>query len=333
MASPSPSSDPDPSPRVGAAIGLDMGGTKTAGLLLTADGQVVGSHTLPTPSRQGPAAVLATLEEVTENLLTQAQQLRTEVVAIGVGVPGLVSNSGQLCFAGHLGGEVGLDLAALLPARFMLPTVVANDNTCAGYAEWTAGAGRGFDDVLYVGLGTGIGGGIIAGGVAQRGANGFAGEVGHIVIDRNGELCTCGRRGCWELSASGTALGRQGEQAIVDGRWNAAPDVVRPVSGTDVMDQAALGVNAAVEVVEAFAGHLAVGLVDLALVLDPACIVLGGGVMTRAELLLPSVREQFRVLLGDMSSIRGLPELRAAHFGPRSGAVGAALLALALVLR
>ena len=310
-----------------------MGGTKTAGLLLTANGEVVGSHNMPTPARQGPVAVLATLEEVTENLLTQAQELRIEVVAIGVGVPGLVSNAGQLRFAGHLGGEVGLDLAASLPGRFMLPTVVDNDNTCAGYAEWTAGAGQGFDDVLYVGLGTGIGGAIIAGGVVQRGVNGFAGEVGHIVIDRNGELCTCGRRGCWELSASGTALGRQGEQAIVDGCWNAAPGLVRPVSGTDVMDQAALGVDAALALVETFAGHLAVGLVDLALVLDPGCIVLGGGVMTRAELLLPSVRQQFRLLLGDMSSTRALPELRAAHFGPRSGAVGAALLALAKVPR
>jgi len=310
-----------------------MGGTKTAGLLITPDCEVVGAHTLPTPSRQGPAAVLATLEQVTENLLAQAQPLGREVMAIGVGVPGLVSNSGQLCFAGHLGGEVGLDLAALLPARFKLPVVVDNDNTCAGFAEWTTGAGQGFDDVLYVGLGTGIGGAIIAGGVAQRGANGFAGEVGHIVIDRNGELCTCGRRGCWELSASGTALGRQGEQAIVDGRWDAAPTVARPVSGTDVMDQAALGVDSAVAVVEAFAGHLAVGLVDLALVLDPGCIVLGGGVMTRAELLLPSVREQFRLLLGDMAFVRGLPELRAAHFGPRSGAVGAALLAMAGVIR
>ena len=310
-----------------------MGGTKTAGLLLTANGEVVGSHNMPTPARQGPVAVLATLEEVTENLLTQAQELRIEVVAIGVGVPGLVSNDGQLRFAGHLGGEVGLDLAASLPGRFMLPTVVDNDNTCAGYAEWTAGAGQGFDDVLYVGLGTGIGGAIIAGGVVQRGVNGFAGEVGHIVIDRNGELCTCGRTGCWELSASGTALGRQGEQAIIDGCWNAAPGLVRPVSGTDVMDQAALGVDAALALVETFAGHLAVGLVDLALVLDPGCIVLGGGVMTRAELLLPSVRQQFRLLLGDMSCARALPELRAAHFGPRSGAVGAALLALAKVPR
>lgn len=308
-----------------------MGGTKTAGLLLTARGEVVGAHTLATPSRQGPAAVLATLEEVTENLLTQAQQLRTEVVAIGVGVPGLVSNAGQLRFAGHLGGEVDLDLATLLPARFLLPTVVDNDNTCAGYAEWVAGAGQGFDDLLYVGLGTGIGGGIIAGGVAQRGANGFAGEVGHIVIDRNGGTCTCGRRGCWELTASGTALGRQGEQAIVEGRWNAESGVMRPVSGTDVMDQAAHGVEGALAVVEGFAGHLAIGLVDLALVLDPGCIVLGGGVMTRSELLLPSVREQFRLLLGDMSSMRPLPKLRAAQFGPRSGAVGAALLALASV--
>ena len=312
-----------------AAIGLDMGGTKTAGLLLDADCRVISAHTLPTPSRDGPEAVLATLEAVTTRLRSDAAALDISVVALGVGVPGLVTITGELRFAGHLGGPVGLDLATLLPERFGLPTVVENDNTCAGYAEWSAGAGQGFDDLLYVGLGTGIGGGIIAGGVPQRGAHGFAGEVGHIVTDPLGGPCTCGRRGCWELTASGTALGRQAEQAITDGHWIAPSGLARPLSGATVMAQAALGVAGALQVLDGFARHLAVGLVDLTLVLDPGCIVLGGGAMTRHDLLLPAVRERFGHLLGDSSSARPVPELRAASFGPDAGAVGAALLAFA----
>ena len=311
-----------------AGIGLDMGGTKCAGLLLDAAGQMVAEHIVPTPGREGPEAVLAALTGVAQLMFNKAAERELQVVGIGVGVPGLITLDGELRFAGHLGGRVGLRLGELLPARFGVPAVIDNDNTAAAYAEWVSGAAQGFGDVLYVGFGTGIGGGIISGGVLQRGANGFAGEVGHIAIDPLGPECTCGRRGCWELVASGLAMGRHGERAIEAGTWIPPVGVMRPVRGIDVTDHAATGDVGALAVIEAFARHLAAGLVNLSMVLDPAVIVLGGGAMTRHDLLLPPVAARFRALLGGSADLRPIPALRGAQHGPRAGAIGAALLAL-----
>jgi glucokinase len=298
-----------------AAIGLDMGGTKCAGLLLDHEDRVVADFALPTPGREGPQAVLATLVKVTETLLRVAGENDISVQGLGVGVPGLITKAGELRFAGHLGGKVLLDLPTLLRERFGLPVSVHNDNSCAGYAEWQGGAGQGHEDVLFVGFGTGIGGGIVSGSKLQYGANGFAGEIGHLTIDQNGLPCTCGRRGCWELFASGTALGRQGSEAFD-----------RPVSGVEVMEAALAGNAVAVEVIETFSHHIAKGLVNLIMVLDPSVIVLGGGVLTRHDLLLPMIRSGVHSLMGG-AGLWPLPTIQVARFGPRAGAIGAAMLA------
>ena len=309
-----------------AAIGLDLGGTKCLGLLVDPAGEVLSAHTLPSPGRRGSQPVIDTLLAVARPLVADAARRGVTVAGVGVGVPGLITRHGELRFAGHLGGKLELDLSRVLPPLLELPVAVDNDNTCAAYAEWTAGAAAGLHDVLFVGFGTGIGGGIVSGGALQRGANGFAGEIGHIGAHPSGPQCTCGRRGCWELFASGSALGRQAEEAIAAGRWDAS-GVHRPVQGSAVVASAVDGDSAALEILDRYASHVAAGLVDLTMVLDPSCIVLGGGVMTRHDVVIPLVLPHFRRLLGASSGLRPLPDVRVAHFGAQAGAIGAALLA------
>ena len=306
-------------------IGVDLGGTKCAGVVLSDGNAVVAEAVRPTPI--GGDAVLATIIEVIDELVARAEtraetQAETKAavradgaqqpVRIGVGVPGLVTPDGILRFAPHLFGVREVPLRDLLRAR--LPggahVVVENDNTAATWGERMAGAARGVDDVLYVGLGTGIGGGIISGGVLQRGHHGFAGEVGHMSVDRDGERCVCGRRGCWELVASGTALSRLAGRA-----------------GEDVSAAARAGDAQALDVLDRFAGAVSSGLSNLIVTLDPAVIVLGGGVLDPPEPLLGLIRTRLSPTFGDAGSHRQLPDIRAAELGRRAGAIGAALLA------
>ncbi len=158
---------------------------------------------------------------------------------------------------------------------------VTNDATCAALAEWRFGAGRGVDDMVMVTLGTGIGGGVVAGGRLIVGANGFAGEFGHMVVDPDGPPCPCGRRGCWERYASGSGLAQLARAAAVGGRLRRVVEVAGGdagmVRGEHVQAAAREGDPGAVAVVDEFARWVALGLVNLTNALDPARFVLGGG--------------------------------------------------------
>src|SRR5205823_7234153 len=144
------------------------------------------------------------------------------------GVPGLVDRDGVLRVAPNLRGAAGLAVRQEMQARVGVPVQADNDATCAAWGERALGAARGLDEVVLVTLGTGIGGGLISGGRIQRGANRFAGEIGHMVVDPSGPPCPCGRRGCWERYASGSGLGRLAREAAHAGL---APRVVDLAGG------------------------------------------------------------------------------------------------------
>lgn len=251
-------------------------------------------------------------------------------VVVGVGVPGLVDREGTLRFAPNLPGIEELAVARLGMEATGLDWRVDNDATAALWAEHRLGAARGADDALLVTLGTGIGGGLLAEGRLVRGAHGFAGEVGHMVVDAGGLPCPCGRRGCWERYASGSGLGRLGREAAEAGRGRrlaalAGGDPL-DVRGEHVSAAAAEGDSEAAAVVGVFADWFAIGLANLVHLLDVERCVVGGGLVASGETLLEPVRRSFaeRVVAPDH---RPMIEIVAAELGPRAGAVGAALLA------
>ena len=188
------------------AIGIDVGGTKTAALRVTSDGEILDRAVLETPS-DDMAATLDTMVEAVKSVLSP------DVRAIGVGAAGLVeAGTGRLIFAPNLAWRNVL-LTDHLWDAVGLPAFADNDNNVAAWGEYRHGAARGYRHVLFVGVGTGIGGGIIVDGRLLRGAHGFAGEIGHIVVEPGGPLCGCGNHGCWEQVASGHALTRAGRDA------------------------------------------------------------------------------------------------------------------------
>lgn len=306
-----------------AAAGIDLGGTKCLGLLVDEAGTVVADHRLPTPA--GAAAILDTLAAVIAALGSPAR--------IGLGLPGLVTTDGVLRFAPNLPGAVEVPVVAELRARFPGSMVVAdNDATCAAWAEAQVGAAQGSSHAILVTIGTGIGGGLLSGGRLLRGAQGFAGEIGHMVIDPHGPPCVCGRQGCWEALASGRGLGRLGREAAHAGRAPALlaraggdPEAVR---GEHVTQAAIEGDRDALSVMDAFAGWLALGLANLALAFDPDLFVVGGGLVEAGEVLLGPVRAAFARELAGGGHRREVP-IVPARLGDRAGAIGAALLAAA----
>ena len=309
------------------SIGLDVGGTKVLGVALAADGTVVAEDRLPTPATA--SALVEGLHEITTHL---DRFTGDTSLPVGVGAPGLVTKRGEVLFAPNLPGAHEMDLHGRLGARLgsSRHLVVDNDANCAGWGEALYGSARGAQHAIVVTLGTGIGGGIVSEGRLLRGANGFAGEIGHMVIDPSGPICPCGRAGCWERYASGSGLGRLARDAAHAGRSprlvelaGGDPEAVR---GEHVTRAAQEGDAGALEVIDRFAWWLASGLANLANAFDPEVIVIGGGLIEAGETLMAPTRREF-VRLVEAGSTRPGIEVLPAALGERAGAIGAGALA------
>lgn len=305
------------------AAGIDIGGTKMLGVLIDTEHPevIVAEHRVPTPA--GTDAVVDAIVEVAGGLGPAVG------VPLGIGVPGLVDRGDTFRFGPNLPAVVDVALGSVVGTRLDTLVVADNDATCAAVAEFRAGAGRGHDNGVLLTLGTGIGGGLFIDGTIRHGANGFAGEPGHMVIDPRGPRCPCGRRGCWERLASGSGLGRLGRDAAVAGGLAAAVELAggdpEAVRGEHVVAAARAGDADAGAVLDDFAWWVAAGLANLIDLLDPAIVVLGGGVMEAADVLLERIRAAVpsQVLAADH---RPVVPIAAAALGERAGAVGAALL-------
>lgn len=315
---PKPADDPAVTSR---SIGIDVGGTKCLGIVLEGD-DVVTEIKRPTP--HSPAAIVDTLVDLVRDL--------GDLNSVGVGVPGLVTRLGVVRASPNLVDIADFDVAGQLAQRLSRRVAVENDATCAAIAEWTSGSARGFDDAIVVTLGTGIGGGLIVDGKVVRGRNGFAGEIGHMVVDPNGPPCPCGRRGCWERFASGTALGAMARAVVRGGglkELRSRSGDVSEVRGEHVCELAATGDVEALGILDEFGHWVAVGLVGLANILDPGCLVIGGGLARSHHIVMDPIRRHFADLLYS-PDLRPHPRLEVAHFGEVAGAMGAAIVARSL---
>jgi glucokinase len=303
-------------------VGVDIGGTKLAAVALVEE-RVVGQVRTGAPTAGGEA--LEAIGGAVADLLGGRAP-----AALGVGIPGLVDPAGTMRFSPHRPGLVGVPLAAALGAEWPgVPIWVGNDATAAAWAELRLGAGAGCADLLAVTLGTGIGGGIVAGGRLVEGANRFAGEWGHMVLDPHGPPCPCGKQGCWERYASGSGLGRLGREAATAGRAARVVELAggdpEGVRGEHVTSAAVEGDPEALAVTAGFAWWLALGLANLANIFDPELIVLGGGLVDAGGVLLEPTRGAFGRLV--QAADRRRVRIEPAALGSAAGAVGAALLA------
>ncbi|MFH5823017.1 ROK family glucokinase [Georgenia sp. AZ-5] len=308
------------------AVGVDIGGTKIAAGVVDEDGEVLAStqhETDPDDPAEIERAVVAAVSELRADF---------EVGAVGVAAAGFISpRRDAVLFAPNIAWR-DHPLRDRLSAGIDLPIVVENDANAAGWAEFRFGAGRDAEHMVMATVGTGLGGAIIVDGRLLRGAFGAAGEIGHMQMVPHGHYCGCGHEGCWEMYASGRALGRAALAAVVaqpdraGALVAAAGGAGNKIKGVHVTAAAEAGDPLAVELLAELGYWLGAGISDLAAIVDPEVAVVGGGVAAAGDLLLKPARESFRDHLS-ARGYRGELTIQLAEMGNEAGIVGAADLA------
>jgi glucokinase len=308
------------------SIGVDIGGTKIHAGVVDDSGAIIASALRPTAKRDAPA-VLAQVNELIAELRADHP-----VVAIGIGVAaGVSSDRSFVYFAPNL-VWTNVPVGEIVQASTGLPVVVENDGSAAAWGEFRFGAGRDAQDCLMITLGTGIGAGHVVNGCLARGAHGLGNEVGHMNVIPDGRRCGCGRRGCWEQYASGSALVRMARDLAAEHRTRATvlldmgDGTPEGVLGEHVTAAARAGDAVAQEAFVEFGNWVGRGLADLTAIIDPEMFVIGGGVSDAADLFIADAQAvlQDRIFGGKS---RPMPKFRLATTGNSAGLLGAADLA------
>ena len=312
---------------MGYSIGVDVGGTKVLGGVVDESGAVLKTARRDTP-REGGSALTQAIADVAKELMADFT-----IDSVGVSAAGFVSSDRKTMLATpNIAGWNGVDLDYELTSLIGLPVVIENDANAAAWGEARFGAGRGKEHMLMLTVGTGIGGGIVVNGDLYRGAFGIAAEIGHIRVVPEGHLCGCGARGCFEQYGSGNALMRHAREAIA-----ASPDIARNLlsrgdgtleglTGKAITDAARDGDAVALAAFNTTGQWLGAGIASLSVILDPECVVIGGGVIDAGDILLAPIRsglERYMPFAGK----HPYPEIIAASLGNEAGLVGVADLA------
>ena len=308
-------------------IGIDVGGTNIKAGLVAEDGEIVLRKMIPTGADRDGAAVAEDIGKIAAEVWKESGKDLSEIDSIGIGIPGACDEkNGTVLYTANI-DFMKFPLREVVQKYIPLPVHLANDANCAALGEYTHLSEKP-SDMLLVTLGTGIGGGIIVGGKIYEGAYGIAGEVGHIRLIPEGEACGCGRRGCWEMYASVTALVRQTREFI---EKNPASPLAASVegdaaraSGKTSFVLAKKGDADAQKIVDTWISYVAEGVTDLVNTFNPSLVLIGGAISREGETILAPVREQVH---RDMyKSYVPFPEIRAAEMGNDAGLIGAAFL-------
>ena len=308
--------------------GVDLGGTFIKCGIVGEDGTLLIKDKIPTGKERGYGAIAADIARFAQEL---ARRTNVTLTAVGIGSPGMIDSAQGVVVYGNNLNWRNVPLAQEVGSRLNLPTLITNDANAAALGEFFCGAGAGFQTVVLVTLGTGVGGGIVLDGKLYEGGRSAGTEIGHEVIRVGGERCTCGRRGCFEAYASATALIKSTKRAMErhpeSALWKLCEGDLERVDGKTAFDGMRLSDPAAKRVVARYERYLAEGLANLANVFRPDAILLGGGVCAEGETLLKPLRKRLNGLLyggPDYAPVK----LLTASLGNDAGIYGAARLAM-----
>ena len=302
-------------------IGIDIGGTKISAGVVDSSGNLIDSSKCSTPAEGGKELISSVV-----NLVKEFNK-KYEIKGIGISIAALISSDyGTIVGAPNIANLSKLNFVNEIKEEFELPIIIENDANAAMWAEFKFGNAKSLNPVMFFIIGTGVGGGLVIDGKLFKGANGIGAEFGHMCVVPNGLLCGCGSKGCIEQYASGGALIRYANEALL-----ANPDKSEEVlsfgegklSGTALTKAAKAGNELALAAFSKQADWLGLACASYSLIIDPEAIIIGGGVADAGELFLAPVREAMRKYMPFAES-HVPPKITAAKFGNDAGLIGAA---------
>lgn len=308
-------------------VGADVGGTAIKVGICSAEGQLLHTYEGPTETSKGTDTILQNIAQYARNIVAESTFEWEQVGGVGVGIAGFLDiPRGYIKFAPNLKMQ-DVDLKSFLEQELQVKVLVNNDANVAALGEAWAGAGEGIDNCVCYTLGTGVGGGIIIGGKIVEGFAGMAGELGHISIvpDLEAIQCGCGKMGCLETVSSATGIIRMAKDAVERGERTSLSQVEN-IMAKDVIDAAKAGDEVSARIVSRAAYYIGKSMAVMAVVLNPQCFIIGGGVSKAGEFLFEQIREVFNKYT--QNEAKDGVKIVAATLGNNAGVVGAAGLIL-----
>ncbi len=310
-------------------LAIDLGGTKIITALISNKGEMLARESCLTLADEGTEPVIERMLAAIDHLLTQ-RNTSSQINSISIAAAGPIDvEKGIVTLSPNLPGWIDIPLRSIIEEKYQVNTFLLNDAKAAALGEHRFGAGRGANNLIYVTVSTGIGGGIIIDGKLYFGSSGGAGEVGHMTIDVNGPRCNCGNIGCWEMLASGTAVASEARRRIHEGEKSSLADMVggkiENITAKEVSLAAQNGDVLASEVITRAVNYVGVGMVNLVNILNPELIIIGGGMSKMGDLLFDPVRRivKERAFKLSAQAVRIVP----AQLGDDAGVIGAAVFA------
>lgn len=306
-------------------LGIDLGGTKIKGVICGYDGKILSEYTLPTNVNEGEKAVAGRIMLAIDKVIEKWEGSIDEIKAIGVGSPGPLNAE-----KGIITNPVNIPLknfnvVKAISEKYSIPAYLDNDANVAAIGEYMFGAGKGTQNMVYVTVSTGIGGGAIINGRIYRGHTNNSLEVGHTTIDPDGPKCNCGNYGCLEAMASGTAISRRAKEAIENGCNTSLSNYKNPTA-KEVFDEAYKGDEVSVKILDKCLNYLGIGIANVITNFDPELVIIGGGVSKGGQIVFDKVKEVVNKRC--MSVYKESCCIVPAALSTDAGAVGAAALAI-----
>lgn len=310
-------------------LGIDLGGTNIVAGVVDDNYNIVATSKVKTNLPRPAEEVIDDMVKAANIAIESAGLKVSDIDSMGVGSPGAIDPvHGVVCYANNLGFN-NVPMAKMLKERMGVDFYIENDANAAAYGEYIAGAGRGTNDFIAITLGTGVGGGVIIDGKIYSGANYAGAELGHTVIAMGGEMCSCGRQGCWEAYASATALIRQTKQAMIkypkSVMWELCGGDINKVDGRTAFDAMRKGDVAGKMVVDKYVEYIAVGVSNNINIFQPDVLCIGGGISKEGDNLIKPIKA---FLEGEnyARNIEKNTEVKVAELGNDAGIIGAAYL-------
>lgn len=319
-------------PRFGYVVGIDMGATHLCLVVTDFSAHVLEEIEHPFSVADGPQSCLTQINHYLIDLLSRIDLNISQISAIGMDVPGpVVAEAGVVSSPPIMPGWDGYPIRTHLEELWQVPVSIGNDAELGALGEWAYGAGRGESNLAYIKVGTGVGAGLLLDGRIYRGTTGCAGEIGHITIQENGPLCTCGNHGCLEAMAGGQAIARKAQEAIKAGRRTQLSMITpEKILAVDVAAAAQRGDLLAQQIITEAGTYLGIAIASLVNLINPSMVVIGGGVSQLGDLLLEPIRKT--VMDRSLHSAAKVVRITSAVLGRRASSMGAVVQTINLSL-